>query len=115
MQKEEEINRVSLATLNDGAAVEAFDEELKKVCADIADFDKKPDGMREINLKVKIKPNHAREKSEVQIECSSKLGARNPQSTTIWLGKVDGEYVATEENIRQGKLAFKEQEEEVNG
>lgn len=69
---------VTLVNLNNGAAVELFDLELRRVIENIEDENVKPDAVREITLKVTIKPNEDRDLAAVAISCKSKLAATKP-------------------------------------
>jgi hypothetical protein len=52
---------VSLQNLGGGAAIELFDLELQKVLENISDENTRPAVVREITLKVKIKPGDDRD------------------------------------------------------
>lgn len=89
---------VSLATLGSGAAIEAFDRELKKVLEDINDVNTKAVDIREVHLVVKIAPDEERERANVGITTKAKMGKRKSQTTSIWLERTnDGAMVAVEE------------------
>jgi hypothetical protein len=106
MQKE----KVSLATLGGGSAVERFDHELQKVLNNIADFNTPPEAVREVTLKVRIKPNQDRDFTSVQIITTSKLVPIRPEATSFYIGSDDGEAIATEYNPKQERLAFNQKE-----
>jgi hypothetical protein len=106
MQKE----KVSLATLGGGAAVERFDHELQKALNNIADFNTPPEAVREVTLKVRIKPNQDRDFTSVQIIATSKLAAIRPEATSFYIGSDAGEAIATEYNPKQERLAFNQKE-----
>lgn len=93
---------VSLATLANGAAIERFDHELQRVLENIADFNTDAKAVREVNLKVKIKPTDDRSFSVVDIIASSKIAPIKPETTSFYL---DGER-ATEFNPKQEKLSY---------
>ena len=73
--------KLSLANLGGGAAVEKFDTELQKVLDNIADPNTVENAGREVTLKVKIKPKE-RDYAKVQILCGSKP-ARNALSRRL--------------------------------
>lgn len=64
---------VSLANLGGGAAIERFDHELSRILENISDPNTDPKAVREITLKVKIKPTQDRSAGPVEISCTSKL------------------------------------------
>lgn len=93
--------RVSLSNLGEGAAIELFDLELQRVLDNIIDENTSPGVVREVNLKIKIKPDQDREWGSVQIAATSKLAAVTPYPTQIIIGKDRGQGVATEHNPKQ--------------
>lgn len=95
---------ISLATLNGGAAVEAFDAELKKVVANIADFNTLPKEKRSITLKVTFAPSDDRSMGGVKMSCTSKLAAPRASEALVFFGKKDGQPVAVQQDPGQGKL-----------
>ena len=99
---------VSLATLAGGAAVERFDYELQRVLENIADFNTKPDAVREVILKVKIKPDHDRAFTIAEIQASSKLAPVKPETTSIYVHSSSSGVTATEYNPRQERMPFEE-------
>ena len=97
-------DRLSLANLNHGAAIELFDFELQKVLDNIMDPNAKAEAIREITLKVKIKPNKDRSFGPVTIEPSCKLAGPAPVVTQAFFGMEAGKAVAHEYNSKQGDL-----------
>ena len=99
---------VSLANLASGAAVERFDDELARVLENIMDPNTVAEKEREITLKVKIKPNEARDFCQVRIECSSRKAAAKTFETHIYVGwdKSQGTVKATEYNPQQMTMTF---------
>lgn len=95
---------ISLATLNGGAAVEAFDAELKKVVANIADFNTLPKEKRSITLKVTFQPSDDRLMGGVKLACTSKLAAPRASEAVVFFGKKEGQPVAVQQDPGQGKL-----------
>lgn len=92
---------ISLANLGKGAAIELFDFELQNVLNNIVDENTKPDAVREVTLKCKIKPDSDREWGAVEITATSKLAAVNSYPTQIIIGKERGQGRATEHNPKQ--------------
>lgn len=95
---------MSLATINSGAAVSIFDQELAKALANIADPNTDPEQKREITLKITLHPDKDRRQAGVDIACKSKLAAHRGSETTVFLGKLEGQLVAVESNLNQGGL-----------
>lgn len=95
---------VSLATLANGVAVERFDYELNRVLENIADYNTSATAMREVTLKIKLKPNEERSFSIVDIHASSKLAPIKPETTSLY---INGS-VASEFNPRQETFLKKE-------
>ena len=99
--------KLTLETLAEGAAVERFDDALKTVLANILDPDTGT-GAREVNLKVKLRPNDDRSMTEIKIECTTKL---QPASsiTTHAMVDLDGTGAPEAHEIRpkqQAQLPF---------
>lgn len=95
---------VSLVTLNQGAAVELFDNEMKKLLDNIADPQTSAEVAREIQLTVKVKPAESREQAAVQLTIKSKLAPQKPASASLFFGRVEGQRVAVQTDPNQGKL-----------
>lgn len=104
---------VSLETLGGGpgkessAAIELFNVEFQRVLENCLDENTKPDALREVTLKVKIKPDKDRERCLVEIGAVSKLAPVHPYPTQFYLGKDAGRVVAVEDDPKQ-RNAFKE-------
>ncbi len=95
---------VSLVTLKQGAAVELFDIELRRVLENIADPNVESLAKRKITLTVEFRPSRDAKQAEAVIKCESKLSAVKPAGTTVYFGKVDGEIRAVENDPSQGAL-----------
>lgn len=106
--------RVNLENLGNGAAAELFENELSNVIANILNPNTKPDVLRSITLKLKIKPDkNARTMCTTEISCESKLAPSQPHETTMFVGMEHGEAVATEYNPDQQRLPFQEKNAEA--
>ena len=99
---------VTLATLCNGALLERFDVELSRVCENIMDINTDLDTVREIHIKVKIKPDDSRRKAAVAVQITSKMGALKGVGTEIGIGSKGGRAMAVEANIEQ--LTFFDQD-----
>lgn len=87
----------SLSELMDGGVEERFNEELTKVWNNVYDPNTDPEKVREVILRVKIKPNERRDACEFKVSCSSKLAAPVDLSQTVMLQITgDGSVIATE-------------------
>jgi hypothetical protein len=96
--------QVSLGNLARGAAIERFQDELKKALENILDPNT---GMkdREIILRVKLKPaSDDRKTVKVQVFCASKLAPPAEVPTLIFLGRSVAGAVAFEHNPDQMQL-----------
>lgn len=91
------MNNLSLDSIGNGAAVELFDEELKKVLNDMTDVNKDPSSKREITLKLTISPSLSREQANYEISVNSKLGKLITYPGIIYFGKRGDKVVARED------------------
>ena len=103
---ENQVETISLARLGHGAAQEKFETEFHRVLENILDPNTKATQIREISLKVKIKPNDGRDLCSVSIECVSKLAAEKPFETQFFVGNNMGQLVATEYDPQQMRLGI---------
>lgn len=99
-----EYQKVSLATLANGAAVERFDDALHRVLENIQDPNTEGDEKREIVLRVTFEANSDRSKCRVKIRCASKLAAPAPWSSEIHVVGSGENVDAVEPNVRQGDI-----------
>lgn len=103
---------VTLASVSNGAALELFDRELKRVIENIADINTSPKAKREINLKIVIQPDEERGIGFASLEVTAKLAGVKPVASTMYFGKKDGEFVAVTRNINQPSI-FDEEKSSV--
>src|SRR5687768_18623541 len=68
---------VSLETLGGGAAIEGFNDQLKRVVENVMDPNTDAKEARKITLTVSIKPNAERNFAQVSIKCVSKCAGLN--------------------------------------
>jgi hypothetical protein len=101
MPKEEP---VTLYNLVGGAVAEHFDEELSRVVSNILDPNTDPEAVREINLKLRIKPGNDRRIGAVSIQVTSKTGPIQGLGTMFYFGKHGGRCFAVENNPNQPSL-----------
>ena len=96
---------VRLSDLANGAACELFDAELARVAYNIIDPNTDAKAVREITLKVRIKPTEDREMGDVTVICQAKLAGLRPAASRMFFGRVEGKLVAIEsEDPRQAGL-----------
>lgn len=107
-------DRISLATLANGGAIEMVDDELSRVFDNIVDLNTAAKKAREVILKIKLTPDEDRELANVEISAVSKLAPVNPYPTKIEIFKdregrgVGMEYnpkqIKTNETVEDGKI-----------
>lgn len=105
--------RVSLNSLANGGVQEVFDYELSKVLDNIMDPNT-TEKAREINIKVKVKPNKERDYCDVSIDCTSKLAQVDSILTHLYVGKTPAGIMAVEHNPQQMKLDMETKIEKEN-
>lgn len=92
---------ITLSTLGGGAVEELFQEELERVLRNIADPNTEPEALREITLKVKVRPNKDRSVGDLQVVPSSKLAPNKTFSSVVYMGRHQGQLIAQEHNPQQ--------------
>lgn len=97
---------VSLENIAEGAAIERFRDELKLILGNILDPNTDPKKIREINLKLTVKPDIDRQVAGVTLSVTSKLAPTKGVDTRIYIGNNFGVPVATEHNPKQNRLNF---------
>ena len=105
---------VALDNLGHGAAAEMFQKELENVIVNICDPNTKPDALRTVTLKMKIKPGKDRSLCQVEIACDCKVAPVQPFETAIYVGMEHGVAAATEYAPQQGNLFPDEKEVQKN-
>lgn len=95
---------VTLASIANGACLELFDHELKRVISNIADVNTSATAKRAITIKIEIKPDDGRGIGFSSVEVTSKLAGVKPVQSTMYFGKKDGELVAVQNNINQPSI-----------
>lgn len=92
---------VTLASVANGAALELFDHELRRVISNIADVNTSPKKKREIHIKLVIQPSEDRGIGYINLEVTAKLAGVKPVESTMYFGKKDGRFVAVQANPAQ--------------
>jgi hypothetical protein len=75
----------TLETIAEGAAITAFDVELKKAIENCMDINTDPKKARVVTLKMKIVPNDTRNRAGVEFEVTSKLISDVPGTDQLYL------------------------------
>ena len=96
---------VTLENLGGGAASEMFSDSLAKVIENIVNPNTKPDAVRTITLKMKVKPDkNQRSLCTVELSCDEKLAAVMPFETAMFVGMEHGVVAASEYAPQQATL-----------
>lgn len=101
MARNRQIEEVDLATINGGALLDLFREQWKKVVANIADVNTKPDSIREIVIKIKVKPDKSRRNATSQIHVEAKLPTIQDHESFIFFEREGEVLVAYPDDPRQ--------------
>lgn len=104
MTEHDGYEKVSLANLAGGAAVERFDAELARVLDNMADQNTKVKEARTITLKVQIVPTEDRAMGVVSIQASSKLAGMEKIGSAVELVQEGRKQVAYQRTAKQGDL-----------
>lgn len=96
---------INIGNINDGAAIEAFDLELRKVLENIADLSTVATATRSITLRVDFKPESDRCKVHTELSVSCKLAGIEKHIAKMFVAKTDqGALVALDADPRQMPL-----------
>lgn len=93
------MQKIELQTIQNGAIVDLFNEELKKVLANIEDINTSAGSARTITIKIAIKPDDTRRSAKIQLSVDSSLAKSSPSIGLLYLDKDE-----------KGKLAAYEDE-----
>lgn len=92
---------LSLATVAGGAAMELFDRELRLVLDNIQDPNTEAEAVREVTLKLQIKPTKDRESAAVLLKVSGKSSGTKPVADLVYMGMRHGKLVAVTKDPSQ--------------
>jgi hypothetical protein len=110
------MKQVDLSTMKGGQIIDMFNEELKKVLANIADANVKPDESRKITIELSIKPDKSRRTAQTKIDVHSKLASVKPSEGLLFFDENDsGEMAAYEDDYKQPELDGIKEEPEHGG
>lgn len=105
---------ITLENLGGGAASEMFSASLEKVVENIVNPNTKPDQLRTITLKMKVKPDKKqRSLCVVELSCEERLAAVIPFETAMFVGMDHGVAAATEYAPQQGELFDNEKKNKI--
>jgi hypothetical protein len=100
-----ELIPINIGNINEGAMIEGFEIELRKVLANITDLNTPATATRAVNLQLLLKPHSDRVVIETEFKCTSKLAPIETHTSKCFLGKAeDGTLVAFASDPRQMPL-----------
>jgi hypothetical protein len=94
--------RLSLATLCNGAAVEKFDVELQRALNNVLDPNTLTQA-RTVTLKVKIKPNEEKTQVVITADASSNLSPHKGVASVAFIGRRPDGHAEAREVVPQGQ------------
>lgn len=101
-ESKQNLAAINLGNINEGAAVDAFDLELRKILENIADLSTVATATRTITLKVDFKPESDRCRVHTEFGVSSKLAGIEKHKSKIFVARTDdGALVALDSDPRQ--------------
>ena len=109
----QETERLSLATLRRGAAIELVDDALERILENINDPNTDAEELRRVVLTLKMKPDRKREMLSIDVSVSTKLAQPVAFSGTAYLIQTRDGLRAVENDPRQPGLF--EEPETVSG
>jgi hypothetical protein len=99
-----DIEKMSIATLRDGAGIQLIDEELNRVWENILDTNTDATKAREVVFKIKLVPDKTRETVDLILSVDSKLAPCKSEEARVTIGLDGGVAVATEWHSKQTEL-----------
>jgi hypothetical protein len=93
---QDEVEGISIATLNDGAAVLQINAALSEAWRNIHDINTPALEKRKIVLEVTLIPDEARELILVETKVTKKFASDKPAITRVLLGETGGQLLASE-------------------
>lgn len=100
----QDLASVDIGTINDGAIVDLFEEEWKKVMENIQDINTKPDAVREIVIKIRVKPDKLRRTATSMIHVEAKLPTVQDHESFIFFESKEGKMIAYPDDPHQQVL-----------
>ena len=81
------MNKIELSTIQNGAVLDLFNEELRKVLLNIEDENTTANSERSIIIKVTIKPDKTRRTGEVKVQVSANLAKVKPAESFVFFDR----------------------------
>ena len=81
------MQKVELGKIQNGAIFDLFDEELRKVLANIEDENTVANAERSITMKIAIKPDKTRRTGEVKVQAFSALAKVKPAESFLFFDR----------------------------
>ena len=98
--------KVTLKNLAGGILEEKFAAAMKQVVANISDPNTEAKFVREITLKIKIKPNENREVAVYDASCTTKLANTKAYQSVVFISAEENNEGLFESDSRQEELEF---------
>jgi hypothetical protein len=93
------VRKIELSNIQNGVALDLFEEELRKVLENIEDENTVANAERSITLKVAIKPDKKRRTGEVKVQASCSLATVKAVESLLFFDRDgDGEFAAYEDD-----------------
>ena len=102
------MKQVELATFQRGVVIDMFNEEFNKVLRNIADDNVNPDAVREITIKVSVKPDKTRRTATTKVDVTSKLAPLNSSDGMMFIDIGAGKACAYEDDYEQMELGLED-------
>ncbi len=99
-----EVTKTPIERLQMGAVIEKLNHAFAEALENVLDPNTRATALREVSLKIKIKPDQNRETANYEIHCSSKLAAAIESAGVFFIGKDGDGCYAMESNPDQGLL-----------
>lgn len=101
----EDVNPINIGNINDGAVIDAFNIELRKILDNIADVNTPATDTRTMTLQIAFRPHADRCTIVTELKTSAKLAGLEKHSARIFAGRSeDGVVVAFDKDPRQMPL-----------
>ena len=81
------MEKVELQTIQNGAVMNLFNEEFRKVLLNIEDENTAPNQERSVTIKIAVKPDKTRRTGEVKVQVSSSLAKVKPAESFLFFDR----------------------------
>ena len=98
--------QITLSGLSGGILEEKFRTAMKEVAINIADPNTEAKSVREINIKIKIKPNENREVAIYDASCTTKLTPNKSYQNVLFIGTENDNVGLFESDSKQEEIEF---------